>query len=497
MTCFRLFILTVVFASYSFKDRNAINDTVREQPSASTDSLIRKISDLVEAHANLDMFSGIVLVAKNGDVIYEKAFGEANKDYNVKNQLKTRYNIGSIGKTFTAVSIMQLVETGKINLSDPISKYLPEFPFPAGDTITIEHLLTHSSGLGDYLEHEDYICRIATIREISDALPLVYDQKPEFKAGEKFQYSNSGFLLLGAIIENVSGLSYPEYLTKNIFEPLGMTESSITYENEVLPNRAIGYTKNWDSTYTANVLLVPAACSAGGLRTTAEDLLKFDQALYGSKLLSEESKIKMFTPSNNRSKYGFGWEIKEYNGKKFVGHSGGSDGVEAYFYRFIDAGYTIITLSNYDGCNGWVCSDIEAILFGNDYTLPTISDANFTLGYSLMQKKMYYEAVKVFANNINNDNPHLMSLYLSSYCRIKGEFELNEAIIDLDKYIQLADEETIFPEYDAWNNKGSAFLMLDKTEEAIQCFEKALELDSQNAKALKSLKEIKNEPKQK
>jgi CubicO group peptidase (beta-lactamase class C family) len=490
---FGLLCLAFVVASCSFNGNRNDTGSVNDRSSYSTDSLIKKISDLVEAHAELDMFSGTVLVAKNGSVIYENAVGEANKDHGVRNQLNTRYNIGSIGKTFTAVAIMQLVETGSIQLSDPLHKHLPAFPFAAGDTITIEHLLNHSSGLGDYLAHEDYLGMIPEIRGIADVIPLAYDQKPEFPAGEKFRYSNSGYLLLGAIIEKVSGLSYPAYLARNIFEPLGMTESSITYEHEVLPNRSIGYTKNGDGTYTANVLTVPAACPAGGLRTTARDLLKFDQALYGTDLLSEDSKIRMFTPSENQPGYGFGWEIKEYNGEKFVGHSGGADGIEAFFYRFVEAGYTIITLSNYDGSNGWVCSDIEAILFGVDYTLPTMYDANFALGYFLMGKKKYHEAVNVFDPNISGDNPHLMSLYLSSVCRIRGDFELNEAILDLDRYIQLADEEALFPVQRAWNDKGTIFMRLDQQEEAIRCFEKTLELDPQNAKAKERLEELRGQ----
>ncbi len=489
---FGLVILTVVAISCSFNNENVETETVIDESTSSTDSVIRKISELVEKHSEFDMFSGTVLVAKNGEVIYEEAFGDANKDYNIKNQLNTRYDIGSIGKTFTAVSIMQLVDKEEINLTDPLGRYLPEFPYDEGNAITIEHLLNHSSGLGDYLEHEDFRCRMAIIKSLADALPLVYDQKPEFPAGEKYQYSNSGYLLLGAIIEKVTGLTYPEYLRKNIFEPIGMDESSITFENEVLPNKSIGYTKNWDRTYTANVQTVPSASSAGGLRTTARDLLKFDQTLYGSELLSELSKSKMFSPSKNQSNYGLGWEIKKYNGEKFVGHSGGADGTESFFYRFTDAGYTIITLSNYDGCNGWVCSDIEAILFGQEYSLPTFYDADFLLGYNLSHTGMHQEAVKVLARNLNGESPHLMSLYFSSHSRIVGKFELKEAIKDLDRYINLSENNAVLPLDWAWKDKGLAFLMLGNKDEAFVCFEKVLKLDPQNSTAENKLKELRN-----
>lgn len=464
------------------------------QTASTNDPLRSRIVDLVTRHAELDMFSGSVLVAKNGEVIYEGSFGEANKDHHVLNRLDTRFNIGSIGKTFTAVSIMQLVEAGKLQLTDPLGKFLQDFPFPEKDTITIHHMLTHSSGLGDYLEHKDYSRRMATLRKIEDALPLVYDQKPEFPAGERFQYSNSGFLVLGAIIEKVSGLPYPEYIQEYIFQPLRMKESCIAFEEEILPNRSIGYTKNWDETYTANVLSIPPACSAGGLRTTVRDLLKFDQALYGSTLLSEESKTKMFSPSRLRPTYAYGWEVKEYHGNRFVGHSGGAGGVEAFFYRFIDSGYTLITLSNYDGGNGQVCSGIEAILFGQEYSLPTIADANFTLGYALQSAGKHKEAVQVFARNLNSNPPHLLSLFLSANSRILGGFELEKAIVDLDRYIQLASKDAFPPLSMAWGRKGSVFKKLGKTKEAVRCYKKVLELDPKNTRAEEKLKELQSKP---
>ena len=454
------------------------------------DSVASRIAALVKAHSEFDMFSGTVMVAKNGKVIYEGAFGEADKDYGVPNRPNTRFNIGSIGKTFTAVSIMQLMEAGKLRLSDPLSKFLPDFPFPEKDLITIRHLLTHSSGLGDYLEHKDYNCRKASLKKIEDALPLVYDQKPEFPPGERFKYSNSGFLLLGAIIEKVSGLSYPAYLQEHIFKPLGMKESGIFFDDEVLPDRSIGYTKNWDGTYTANVRSVPPPCSAGGLRTTARDLLKFDQALYGAALLSEETKAIMFAPSRLKPTSACGWEVKEYHGNRFMGHSGGTDGVECFFYRFIDAGYTIITLSNYDGGNGQVCSGIEAILFGQDYALPTIVDADFALGYALQSNGKHKEAVKAFARNLDRNPPHLLSLFLSANSRILGDFEPEEAVAELDRYIRLADKDAWPPLSMAWHKKAYALGKLGKTDEAIRCYKKAIELDPSDAKAREQMEKL-------
>ena len=149
---------------------------------------------------------------------------------------------------------------------------------------------------------------------------MVFEQAPQFPPGKQFQYSNSGYLLLGAIIEKASGLSYRDYLREQIFAPLGMEESDIVFEDEILPERSIGYTKNGDGSYTSNVLSIPAPCPAGGLRTTARDLLKFDQALYGTTLLSDETKALMFAPSELKPTYACGWEVKEYADHPFTGH---------------------------------------------------------------------------------------------------------------------------------------------------------------------------------
>ena len=449
-----------------------------------------KIGELVQRFADLDMFSGTVLVAKDGLVIYEAAFGQANKDFGIPNNLHTRYNIGSIGKTFTAVGIMQLVENGKLKLSDPLSKYFPDAPFPEKDRITIYHLLTHTSGLGDYLEHEEYLGTLPRIEKITDVLPLVFDQTPQSPPGKEFSYSNSGFLLLGVIIEQLSGLSYHGYLQEHIFGPSGMTETGLFYENNVLPGRAIGYTKIWDDSYVSNVLTVPAPCPAGGLRTTATDLLRFDQALLDTTLLSEESRTIMYTATELRPTYACGWEIKDYYGHKIIGHSGGANGLEAYFYRFIDDGFTIITLSNYDGGNGQVCSNIEAILFGQDYLLPTKVDANFTLGYDLHSKGKYVEAAQLFTRNLNEKEPHLLSIFFAADSRLRGGFELESALEQLDDFIRLAPENSFPPITMAWSRRSQILSELGRIGEAIESYEALLALDPGNSKAKEKLKEL-------
>jgi len=457
------------------------------------DDTARKIADLAKAHSDLEMFSGTVLVARNGEPIYSGAFGEANKDHHLPNTLDTRYNIGSIGKTFTAVAVMQLIQDGKLRLTDTLGKFYPGCPFAEKDSITIRHLLTHTSGLGDYLQHKDYTAKLPTLRSVADALPLIFDQKPSFPAGERFQYSNSGFRLLGGIIEKVSGLSYREFLRRRIFEPCGMTESDLVQEDEVLPNRSIGYTQNADGSFTANVQVIPAPCPAGGLRASAPDLLKFDRALKGELLLSDRSRRTMYTPSPQKATSACGWEVKEFFGQRYVGHSGGADGVEAFFYRFIDSGYTVIVLSNYHNGAEELTSSIMHLLFDKPYSLPTVADANFRLGYRMQAENMLQDAAKVLARNLEAEPPHLLSLFFAANVRVRDGFELEKAIDYLDRFLQLAGPNDFPPPSIVWEQKANAYRKLGRTPEAIRALERSLELDPGNPAAREQLERLRKD----
>jgi len=455
------------------------------------DDISQKIAELAKANADLEMFSGTLLVAQNGAVIYEAAFGEANKDHHVPNKLETRFNIGSIGKTITAVAIMQLVQEGKLKLSETLGKFYPECPFPEKDSITIYNMLTHTSGLGDYLEHKDYLGRVSELHFVDDALPMIFDQKPSFSAGEQYQYSNTGFYLLGGIIQKVSGMPYREYIRERIFKPCGMNESDLVSEDKVLENRAIGYTQNADGSFTANILTIPAPCPAGGLRSSAGDLLKFDQAFKNEVLLSDSMKQVMFTPATLSPTKACGWEVKEFAGEHYIGHSGGADGVEAFFYRFIDSGYTVIVLSNYHNGAEELTSNIMNILFNQPYSAPTKVDANFRLGYRLQGENKLKEAALVLDRNLNGNPPHLLSLFFSANIRIRGKFEVGKAVDYLDQFLRMAGENDFPPPTVVWEQKARAFQMLGRETDAIHALEKLLELDPQNQSALEKLKKIK------
>lgn len=435
------------------------------------------IEALVARHAELDMFSGTVIVARHGRVVHSSAYGQANRDHQIPNRLDTRYNIGSIGKVLTAVAIMQLVEAGKLRLDDTLSRHLPDYPFPQKDTITLQQLLNHSSGLGDYMEHADYKRAAPGIRAVADILPLTYSQKPLFPPGERFGYSNSGMVLLGAIIEKVSALSYPEYLKRHIFDPAGMSHTRLAHEDELLTNRSIGYIADPHAGYRANVREIMPASADGGLRTTAPDLLRFDQALARDLLLRPESRQRMLTPVGPAPFYASGWFTKRIEGHLAVGHGGGAPGVNAEFRRYPDDAITVIVLSNYGMGATTLADDIEKAVFGLPYALPTRIEADHARAQQFVEQGQVSAALTILDRLAGAEHPHLAALYAGARLRITGKFELDQAVAALTRYLQLAATDAQPSHAAAWWRKGNAHELMGDIAQARQSYEQSLRLD--------------------
>ena len=447
----------------------------------------QEIEALVARHAELDLFSGTVVVAERGKVVYSSAYGQANKDHRIPNRLDTSYNIGSIGKTFTAVAVMQLVEAGKLRLDDTLATHLPGFPFPEKDTITLQHLLNHSSGLGDYMEHADYTRSMSGIRTIADILPLIYTQKPQFPPGERFGYSNSGMVLLGAIIEKASGLTYPDYLQRHVFARAGMKDTHLAQEDDLLPNRSIGYLPNPGGGYRANVREIMPASADGGLRTTAPDLLRYDQSLNGDALLRADSRQRMLTPVGPAPFYASGWFTKRVEGHLAVGHGGGAPGVNAEFRRYPEDGLTVIVLSNYEMGATPLADEIEKSLFGLPYTLPTRADADYARAQQFGEQGHATAALLLLDRLAAADTPHLPALYASARLRINGKVEVERALPALTRYIELAAVDVQPSRAAAWWRKGNAYELLGNTAEARKSYEQSLQLDPGDDQVRQSL----------
>jgi CubicO group peptidase (beta-lactamase class C family) len=298
-------------------------------------------------------FRGSVLLAKGGKVLLARGYDLANVELNVPNRPETKFRLGSITKQFTAAAILQLQEEGNLKVTDEISRYIPAPP-AAWKGITIHHLLTHTSGIPSYTDGPSYE---AHMREpAGDPLRFIdrFRNLPlAFRPGARFQYDNSGYFLLGVIIQQVSGESYEQYLRKHIFDPLGMADSGYDWPQRILPNRAAGYAKNRSGEeVNADFLDMGQPFSAGSLYSTVLDLYKWDRALYTTRVLRSESIRAAYTDGKYDwgpgIKYGYGWGITQIHGHKVVGHGGGINGFATVIWRAIEEDSTVIVLSNHE-----------------------------------------------------------------------------------------------------------------------------------------------------
>jgi CubicO group peptidase (beta-lactamase class C family) len=321
--------------------------------------MIGALDTLLEQQVEADLFSGAVLVARDGIPLFMKAYGLASKRYSVPNQIDTKFNLGSMNKMFTAVAIAQLAAQGALSFSDPIAMHLPDYPRDVASKVTIHHLLTHTSGLGNFF-NEKFEASRSKLRTVDDFIPLFIDQPLAFEPGERWQYSNAGFIVLGAVIQRVSsGQSYFDYVREHVYKPAGMHNTDAYDMDRPIPNLAIGYTRayvrEWPELgpWRSNLFLhTIKGGPAGGGFSTVEDLLKFDQALRGHKLLSPEHTNtvlagKVDLPGAPGTQYAYGFHDDRTKASRIVGHGGGFPGINGQLDMYLDLGYTVAVLSNY------------------------------------------------------------------------------------------------------------------------------------------------------
>lgn len=329
--------------------------------------LRERLSAYLERLAGADAFSGAVLLAHEGEVVFEEAYGEANKDFGAPNRVDTKFNLGSMNKMFTAVAVLQLVEEDRLSLDDPLSKYLPDFPSPeAAEKIQIKHLLTHTSGLGSYFTEEFQRSSRAHFRTVDDFMELAEGDSLRFEPGTEWRYSNTGFLVLGKVIEEVTGQSYFDYVEENIYEPVDMASTEAFELDRVNENLAVGYEKEaaGDTVSYRNNLFehVVKGGPAGGGYSTVRDLLGFAQALRSGEFLGEEYVDMLLAPKPelNSPRYGFGFGIDPET--RIAGHSGGFMGISSNLDLFLGEGYTAVVLSNYGGASQPVVEKIRRLV---------------------------------------------------------------------------------------------------------------------------------------
>lgn len=308
---------------------------------------ISELTATLDEQAKADRFSGAVLIGRRGGIVFQKAVGLANREERTPNTLDTRFRNGSMNKMFTATAVMQLVEAGKLSLDDTIGTVMTDYPnADVARTVTIRHLLGHTGGTGDFFGPEFTKNRL-TLKTHADYVAMFGNRAPLHEPGAEFRYSNYGMVLLGAIIERVSGLSYYDYVRTKVFEPAGMTSTGSLPETETVPNRSRGYMRRNDAWVPNTDTLPFSGTAAGGGYSTVGDFFRFAEALQSGKLVSKASLAQMITPGPN-SQYGLGMSLAGDGATRTFGHAGGAPGQNGDLRVFLDSGYVVVALSNLD-----------------------------------------------------------------------------------------------------------------------------------------------------
>ena len=373
------------------------------------EDLLPKFEEYAQAAAKAERFSGAILVARDGKVLVSKGYGMADVENDVPNTPETRFRLASVTKQFTAAAVLLLQERGRLSVQDSVCKHVAPCP-EAWRPVTIHHLLSHTAGVPNFTNFNEFPDYMKTKREPTTVEALIgrfRDRPLDFKPGEKWNYSNSGYVLLGHVIEKVSGKSYESFMRENIFEPLKMTSTGYDHTDEILKRRARGYALRGDKVVNAPYIDMTIPFAAGGLYSTVGDLFLWDQALYGEKLLKKSSLDAMFTAV--RDDYGYGYRVNKLFNRRHATHGGGIEGFSTSINRFPDDRVTVIVLSNSEaGRSGRVAQDLAAIALGEKYELPVERVA------VKVDPKIYdayvgvYQMAPDFAFNVTREGDRLM-----------------------------------------------------------------------------------------
>tara|TARA_R110000868_G_scaffold409563_1_gene695310 strand:- start:1023 stop:2783 length:1761 start_codon:yes stop_codon:yes gene_type:complete len=456
---------------------------------------IEQIEELLSTYEEYGKFNGSVLVSDRGKVIYKKGFGMANMEWDIPNQPNTKHRLGSITKQFTAMLILQLVAEGKLDLQAPITTYLPDYPKAKGDLITSHHLLTHTSGIPNYTSFPKF-------REDENRNPYTpeefvkkFDEKElDFTPGEKFSYSNSGYFLLGVLIEKLSGKSYEQMLQDKILTPLNMKDTGYDHFGDILKNRASGYERSGRDYVNSSYLDMSIPYAAGSMYSTVEDLYKWDQALYTTRILPKRYMTLYFEPyipAYGNSHYAYGWGVgytkigKSMDSIYAIGHGGGINGFNTNISRTTSNNSLIVLLNNTGGAPlNEMTTAIRGILHGKEYDMPKKSVADVVL--AVIEDKGIDAGILQY-NSIKDSESYSLSereMNAIGY-QLMGSGKVEEA----NKVFQLITEE--FPtSSNAYDSYGESLIKLGKSDLAIKYYRKSVALNPNNQNGIDSLKKL-------
>lgn len=364
-------ILSISCAARSIR-ANALEPQNQAIPHAETEtsqSIAAQVDAYLKPYVDVEDFSGAVLIARRGRVLVEKAYGRANCELTVSNTPQTRFRIGSVSKQFTAAAVLLLEQRKLLSAVDPVAKFIPDFSH--GNQITIHHLLTHTSGITGNMENLPEIQQdLQAFHSLAELAQMLKKSTPESSPGSKTVYSNKNYVLLAHIVEKVSGERFGPFLRRNIFDPLDMRDTGSQEYMEVVEHLATGYEPGVFGVEAAPIDDWWNNVGAGTIYSTVKDLYKWDRALYSDKLLTAESRKKMFT-QYLQGGYGYGWAFHERFGHKVIAHNGREPGFVADISRYAnDDAVTIVVGNIGSGADDLIRQDLAAILFGEKYALP-------------------------------------------------------------------------------------------------------------------------------
>ncbi len=455
-----------------------------------------EIDAFVSRYHEFGLFNGTILVGDSGNVIYKKGFGLANMEWDIPNKPDGKFRLGSITKQFTAALILQLAAKGKIDLKAPIGTYLADYPKPTADKVTIHNLLTHTSGIPNYTS-------IPSVWEALtrdpykplDFVKIFSGEKLEFEPGSKFKYSNSGYFLLGVVIEAITGLTCEEALRERIFKPLRMHDSGYDHHQTRLAKRAGAYQSTLDGYVNAGYLDMSVPYAAGALYSTVEDLYKWDQALYTEKVLPDKYTRTMFkghvkVPHPRRSMdYGYGWFIEAVKlesgddsssarALRAIGHGGGINGFQTLIQRIPEERHLIVLLNNTGGARLEEMTDgIRAVLYGMPTKLPKRPLA--PAFYKMYQQQGLDAAIEQY-HKLKSEEPQAFDFDPNELTRVGRHLAEKKRTDDAIEVFKVNAEA--HPKHaGTYMGLGDAYRMAGKKKLAIQNYAKALELNPDSA----------------
>jgi CubicO group peptidase (beta-lactamase class C family) len=466
----------------------------------------KKIDLIIEKYHQFDLFNGSALIVQNGEIILQKNYGKADKSWNIDATSDTKFRIGSVTKQFTAMLIMQLKQEGKIKLDDKISDYLPWFSKTVGSKISIHQLLTHTSGLPNYTDFPDFKTKMVFENLSPKEFAVKYfKDNLGFEPGTKQNYCNTGYYLLGLIIEEITGKPYEEVLKERIFDVIGMKNTGIENPKEIISNYAQGYDFDYDGYQKTDYINIKTAVfSAGGMYSTANDMKKWDNALYTNILLNEENKKIYFTPHTGNYAYGLNIEKHQNflgSGKDIttMAHSGGINGFSCNIARIPEDKIYVILLDNTRaGKRGGqleaIIDDIFGVLYNRKVDLPK------PLIIFEVYRKMKVTSVEegiVYLKDIkkNKSEAYNFNGFENELNRLTYKFLGDKKIEDALKIIDYAISE--FPNSsNLYDTRGEVYFIKKDYNASKKDYQKTVELNPNNDNAkemlLKIEKEIKN-----